>query len=281
MLRGAVLATLLLCTAPASAQEQRLKLAPPYRRFDALEYAITAALGIGFFTIELAVTPPMERGWSGPILVDDASRSAFRGRTPDVRNFANMASDVSALLPIVYLWVDTIAVPLADKSNLDVGWQMTVMNAQALALVGVITHAMNHTARERPDTPDCRADKGYNAGCGGGEFASFPSGHAGFTMATAGLVCAHHLGLRLYGSGAADTLACLATTGVGLATGMFRVVADRHWMSDVLVGSFMGFGIGFGLPMLLHYRPFLASKTSMVTPVVTGSQVTLSWSGVF
>ena len=37
-------------------------------------------------------------------------------------------------------------------------------------------------------------------------------------------------------------------------TGVTRVVADRHYASDVVVGAAIGFGVGYGLPRLLHYR---------------------------
>ena len=38
-----------------------------------------------------------------------------------------------------------------------------------------------------------------------------------------------------------------------LATGTTRVVADRHYASDVLVGTGIVFGIGYAVPVLLHY----------------------------
>jgi hypothetical protein len=37
------------------------------------------------------------------------------------------------------------------------------------------------------------------------------------------------------------------------ATGVLRIVADRHYASDVIVGAVMGLSVGYGLPWLLHY----------------------------
>ena len=37
-------------------------------------------------------------------------------------------------------------------------------------------------------------------------------------------------------------------------TGVMRMMADQHYLSDTLVGFAVGFGIGYGLPTLLHYR---------------------------
>ena len=39
-----------------------------------------------------------------------------------------------------------------------------------------------------------------------------------------------------------------------LTTAVTRVMADRHWASDTLFGAAVGFGTGYGLPWLLHYR---------------------------
>jgi membrane-associated phospholipid phosphatase len=65
------------------------------------------------------------------------------------------------------------------------------------------------------------------------------------------------------------------------ATGVLRMIADRHYASDVIAGGLLGFGFGFGLPMLLHYQPLFASRTMRVAPQVSTSVVALSWSGVF
>jgi hypothetical protein len=88
-------------------------------------------------------------------------------------------------------------------------------------------------------------------------------------MASAGLICAHHLNVPLYGGGAPDLAACGAAVGLGLATGVMRMTADRHYASDIIVGSVIGFGGGFGLPLLLHYRGLEATRR------VAGATVTL------
>ena len=33
-------------------------------------------------------------------------------------------------------------------------------------------------------------------------------------------------------------------------------MGDRHHATDVIVGSLVGFGIGYGVPTLLHYLPY-------------------------
>jgi membrane-associated phospholipid phosphatase len=50
------------------------------------------------------------------------------------------------------------------------------------------------------------------------------------------------------------------------ATGYFRVAADRHYLSDVLVGGGLGSLIGFVNPFFVHrqwrVRPRVAAVTS-------------------
>jgi len=40
------------------------------------------------------------------------------------------------------------------------------------------------------------------------------------------------------------------------------MVADRDWISDVIVGHLVGGAIGFGLPWLLHYQEPLTPNLS-------------------
>jgi hypothetical protein len=43
------------------------------------------------------------------------------------------------------------------------------------------------------------------------------------------------------------TLASATTVGV------FRLISNRHYLTDVIVAAGAGFAIGYGLPMLLHF----------------------------
>jgi membrane-associated phospholipid phosphatase len=109
--------------------------------------------------------------------------------------------------------------------------------------------------RGRPGLDDCRANPNYDVLCGMAENnVSFPSGHT-LTIATAaGLTCVHHRYLPLYGSVAADRGACAFATALTVATAVARLMSDRHFASDTLIGGAIGFGSGYGLPWLLHYR---------------------------
>ncbi|HEV8549343.1 MAG TPA: phosphatase PAP2 family protein, partial [Polyangiaceae bacterium] len=83
--------------------------------------------------------------------------------------------------------------------------------------------------------------------------SSFMSGHTTIAFTGAGLICAHHQHLPLYGGGAPDLLACIAALGAATTAGAMRVAADKHYATDVLLGMGVGLFAGYGLPNLLHY----------------------------
>lgn len=241
---------------PAAEPEHRLEWKAEWRRFDLIEYVATAAIVGAYYAVELTATKPTEANWSGGIVLDDDVRQKFVGSTPTGRNRAADFGDYLFLLPPAWAMLDGIITPLAtDRGNLDVAWQVTAMNIQAIGLAGLLTRAGHRfIARARPDAAECEQDGDYDQNCFRGSFASFPSGHTSSAGVGAGLICAHHLNLPLYGGGAPDILACSVNVGMTALIGYSRLVADRHYLSDVVVGAGLGFGVGFGLPVLLHYQ---------------------------
>ncbi len=242
--------------APTAGTEHRLVWQPEWRRFDLIEYVATAAIVGAYYAVELEAPKPTEANWSGGVLIDDGVRSPIVGSTRDARNRAADFGDLLFLVPPAWAILDGIITPLAtDRGNLEVAWQMTAMNIQAVGFVGLLTRAGHrYIARERPDVSDCEKDKSYNQVCLRGSYASFPSGHTSAAGVGAGLICAHHLNLPLYGGGAPDILTCGVNVGMMALIGYSRLVADRHYVSDVVVGAGLGFGAGFALPVLLHYQ---------------------------
>jgi len=69
----------------------------------------------------------------------------------------------------------------------------------------------------------------------------------------AGLTCAHHRHLPLYGGGWPDVAICVATLAAASSTAVLRVMSDRHYSSDALLGVGIGLASGWGLPEWLHY----------------------------
>ncbi len=96
-------------------------------------------------------------------------------------------------------------------------------------------------------------------------YLSFFSGHATFTfaLATAAGTVATMRGYR-----AAPAVWALGLT-IASFTSWWRIAADRHDLSDVLVGAAWGAGVGFLVPFLFH-RPIVIRDAVRVAVVPHG-----------
>ncbi len=242
-----------------------------WRRVHWPEALVSVGLGASIFVID-ALPYPDHATWSGPILFDKDSRSFLKG-DERTQHTASTTSDFifigMAAWPLV---VDNYVVALGVHQNVDVAAQLTLMDMQAFGLAGVFTLGTEHlVGRARPPFSSCGQglpDSPDAAACSRGDsFRSFYAGHPAAAFTSAGLTCAHHQNLPLYGGGVPDALACAGMVGLATTTGVLRIVADRHWASDVIVGSAVGAGVGYLLPSLLHYRLFQTKKvdTAMKT----------------
>jgi membrane-associated phospholipid phosphatase len=172
--------------------------------------------------------------------------------------------------------------------NAEVAAQMLVINMQSLGVSGLVSLLAEHTVgRARPYVQDCDANGNIHdasgalmpSHCGGpNDNRSFFSGHVAAVSTMAGLTCAHHQHLPLYGGGFADLAPCLVMIAAASATGVLRLVYDEHWASDILVGWAVGGVSGYVLPSLLHYgfgggRPLGSVETAEFTlaPVVNAT----------
>jgi membrane-associated phospholipid phosphatase len=133
----------------------------------------------------------------------------------------------------------------------DVAYQMALISLQAVLVTKLVTGLTKDlVGRARPDSGRCEA--GNELACGS-ETESFISGHTSGAFAGAGLICAHHQNLPLYGDGAAGKVACGLGLGTATTVGALRLVAGRHHLSDVLAGAAVGLAAGYLLPNLTNY----------------------------
>lgn len=92
--------------------------------------------------------------------------------------------------------------------------------------------------------------KAYIGTQGNDSRVSFYSGHAALTFAAA------VSGSYLFAEGSSDKNARAVMWGVEFAlasaTANLRVIAGKHYYSDVVIGAIMGAAIGFGVPALHH-----------------------------
>jgi membrane-associated phospholipid phosphatase len=253
------------CATASAADPARVEWSPDWPRVGVVEEASIVALTVGSYLID-ADWKPQGRATvaasSGGF--DDWVRETLRGRTSAAQATAADLSDYlyrgSVFAP--YL-IDVWVVALGIHQSVDVAAQMTLINLQSLGLSGVLALSTETVVgRPRPYVQDCGPGGAARDGAGNvlynrcgsaGDYQSFYSGHAAATATMAGLTCAHHQHLPLYGGGLADLAPCLFMIGVSATTGVARVAADRHWGTDVLVGWGLGGVSGYVLPSLLHY----------------------------
>jgi membrane-associated phospholipid phosphatase len=221
----------------------------------AIEYAATGAATVASLAIAIGLDQPAS-GWHGPLLFDGMVRDALRSNGRAGRDRARTIGDLGYRSLLAYPFLDALVAPWAIHGNSEVALQMLAMNAEAIALAGVIGLTTDHLiGRARPSQIECQRDPDYERFCGeSDQFGSFVSGHTAIAAAGAGLTCAHHLNLPLYGGGAGDVAACAAATALALTTAVARVVNERHWATDVTAGLLIGGIVGYGLPTWLHYR---------------------------
>jgi membrane-associated phospholipid phosphatase len=267
----------LACAGPVRAEEQEHEQEPPrvewqphWRKFQPFEYVATGVLMVSSGAIQWFVQSQTSGPYQG-LLFDDAVRGALRAHTREGRNTAKTIADWGYRVMLVFPYVD-VAITWAIHRNDEVSWQMLMLDLEAQAVAGFIGVATNHfVARARPSHAKCLVDAKYEDFCFRGSYSSFMSGHTVMASAGAGVTCAHHLNLPLYGGGAADIAACAATSAMALAVGVARVVNDRHWATDVVTGWLVGVAAGYVWPRLFHYRSARSSgkPTYAILPSVT------------
>jgi len=235
--RALIVVLLLAPAAVCAAGKQTLDDGWPagWSKIGPAETAVIGALGLGTLLMEVVVKPPSLPRWDSPILFDEGARNALRLGSDAGRSAAATASDVGYIgLPVYAIGIEAGLVTWLGKSQGDAALQLALINAEALAINGLLSRVTQKTVgRERPDAqPD--------------DNTAFVSGHTStaFTMASA--LCVQHSRLEIYGN-VADKIVCPAALAVAATTGVLRIVADRHWASDVLTGAIVGSAIGAGV----------------------------------
>jgi len=238
------------------ARRARVEWDPSWHRVRLWEYPAIAGVYAVDWYVRYHEPPPDRPSWEGNNAFDDTIRGWLRASSYQGRHVAMKVSDDLVFAGSAFPFAVDLPVVLFVHRKPDVMWQLLMMDLEANAVAGVINNTLFHYGgRARPNTQSCNHDPSYDPFCGSpGDNASFPSGHV-LTIATAaGLVCIHHRYLPIYSSDAADTGSCVLMSAATVATGIARIVSDRHFATDVLSGALIGFGSGYGLPWLLHYR---------------------------
>ncbi len=256
----------------SSGQTRQLRWNPAV---DVTVTATGAAAWIASEVFEGRLAPARCR-WCG---VDAADARIREGLVWQETTTADTMSDVTGfvLMPLAALGLDTLAA--AHDHVVDNVPEDALLVAEATVVAEDVTQLTKLLAgRERPFVhalpPDERPLTPYPSD----NNVSFFSGHTSeaFALAAAsGTICE----MRGY-----RWAAVTWTVGGAIAatTAYLRIAADRHWLTDVLVGAIVGAGIGFAVPYVFHSPVEETLRASAPAALRTSTPpgatlVTLAW----
>lgn len=203
----------------------------------------------------LFITSRDEASFRGGIIIDDPVRDLVRLRSEEDRDAADAVSDVLWPLTQHYSLIDIFFVVPVLHDQQELAWRMFWIQAEAKGLAAVITWPTARLAgRERPIGSDCDRDPDYSVDCNrSNRFRSFYSGHVAMTVTGAGLTCANHENMNIYGGGWADRIPCLTSVASAAVVSVLRLMSDKHYFTDVFTGAMIGFAAGYLWPSLVRY----------------------------
>jgi len=244
---------LLTVASPARADVKPLQWDP------VVDGAVTGSLLLAYGLTELpfkSALAPDACLWCDSTPVDDAVRAIFIGtsHTPSLSGNGgfDLVSNATtyALAPLFALGTTAAFTHLAGARWEDALGDVVVI-AQASLVTALLTQAVKFgVGRVRPFVSDFAPADRANTEKPNDNFLSFFSGHAAFTTA---VVVATATVQTLRGF---DLAWLTWVTGVplALAGGVLRLAADKHWFTDVAVGTFVGAALGAAIPLLHGVR---------------------------
>jgi hypothetical protein len=234
----------------SSQEPQREWSGWPWRRAGLTDYVGSAIALAGTLYSESVYGNPKSAQWSAHNGFDESARDALRLNSSSARNAADTASDVLMGVMIAAPVLDSFATLGVREGRWDATWQTEMINLESFTFTGLACSVMGTTIkRERPFVRNCGngncADEAPNR--------SMPSGHEAFAFTGAGLLCTHHAYQSQNADSDTERAACAISLGLAATTGVLRIMSDRHYATDVAVGTLIGLFSGFALPRMLHY----------------------------
>ena len=223
--------------------------------------------------------------WRGGDVIDEAFREGLRAHDESDQEIAALVSDVLlAGLALHAAVFEAIVTPLARDEGARV-WEAQYSYDLALGITLTAGEVIKMiVGRARPFERDCVANPDRRGCADPDRFSSFLSLHSGVAFTSAGYSCAMHLERRLFQDLGADIASCATSLAVATLIGTLRIVADRHYFSDVLSGATLGFLVGFLMPALLVSAPPDTSEDArgpLSTSAPSAPTYTLSFGGAF
>ena len=240
---------------PEAVDAPRVAWNDAWPRFRTSEAIVTGAMLLPIAGA-LFLYPHPDDNLHGGFLFDNAVRDALVLGDESARTRAASLSNLPYFGLLAFpLLVDTALVTAGIHRAGDVALEMLAMDLESYAITGAISLSFQKLGRVRPSEKGCATDPNYASQCDNpvGLNQSFLSGHTSVAFTGAGLTCAHHRHLPLYGGGWPDVAICVASLAAASSTGVLRVMSDNHYASDVLLGVGVGLVSGWVLPEWLHY----------------------------
>lgn len=189
----------------------------------------------------------------------------------DLQPVAARASDVIAfgLAPLAALGVTALVGWRSGAELTDVLWDALLVVQAVLVAMSLVQVSKFATARERPFVARLPEEQKPLAANPRDNNMSFFSGHTAlaFALATAAGTVGQLRGYRL------GWLAWAIGLPLAAAAGVLRMVADKHWFSDVVFGAAVGAAAGYFVPTLFHAGPGEAPPRVTVAPMPMGLAV--------
>ena len=215
-----------------------------------IELVLTVVLLLAAFAVRRA-SVHRETRWRGGLFFDARARTLLRARTREARRRFARASDALFYVLVLYPGlVDGFVVAGLVAGDYARAGQIFLVDLEGFTATSLVMFSLQrYVSRERPYATF--PDEGAYAPVYPERFRSFFSGHAAAGCTGATLVALHHA--RIPGF---DTTWHLAVTILlvlmAVATALFRVVSDRHWLTDVVAGAILGVISGWLVPVMLH-----------------------------
>ncbi|MCL2825262.1 MAG: phosphatase PAP2 family protein [Polyangiaceae bacterium] len=231
-----------------------------------VDLAITLSGGAAWIAAE-ALKPmlaPSSCRWCDPGILDSSARDALRWNNCSIANTTSYVTGF-ALAPIAAFGVDAVAVYSSGGSTAEWGEDALVIMESIVIAADINQLVKFAVGRERPFVHALSEDAKGRTGQPSDNNVSFYSGHT--TLAFSAAVSSGMIA-SLKGYSSAPYIWAFGLVNAS-ATGYLRIAADRHYLSDVLIGAATGIAVGVLVPWI--HRP---------SPVPNNHNTTIAGSGL-
>ncbi len=241
------------------------------------ELPVTAGLGAWWMLSEFVFKEelaPRDCKWCARNGFDDAVARAI-GAPLDRQKNAALASDFIGIGLTPALMLGT---SLVFSLREDATWRQAALDVFFILQAMVASQALNQAVkflagRERPLVAALPASEKHMTAEPEDNNLSFFSGHTAYTFS---LVAATATVLRARGY-ERWWLAIVIGAPLAATTAVLRMVADKHYLTDVLTGIALGTIFGIGVPTIFHRPVKVGEVTAWLTPGLGGVSLNGKW----